>query len=128
MFSSRDIPGEVVDVLITRQETLDRYEGELAAFVAGWLNANNHFLDNPKTSAEVMAPREGLTPEEFLHAMKFIKILNFDDNRRLLTGNTPDILKTLQMQLDAINNDSEFQPAVDLALTIDGRFFRKSPP
>ena len=124
LFSSRDIPGEIIDVLITRRQTLERYETELAALIEGWLAALAELEQNPLPAAQIMASRENVSAEDFLASLDGIQLLDAAENRRLLTGPAP----AMRRQFAVLGELMDIASAPDFDSIIDGRFFAETPP
>ncbi len=68
LFDSTQIPGEIVDVLAVREDFLERHPERVTELVAGWSRAVAYAKTAPMKAAQLMAPRENLTPEAFLKA------------------------------------------------------------
>ena len=65
VFSSRDIPGEIVDVLAFDAEVLEGRSDEVAGVLRALDRALVYLKENPAESFTIMADRAGITPEEF---------------------------------------------------------------
>lgn len=65
VFSSRQVPGEVVDVLAFDGEVLRLRAREVAAFLKAMDRAYEFFRQKPDEACSVMAEREGISPAEF---------------------------------------------------------------
>ena len=65
LFSSRSIPGEVVDVLAVDPAFAQRYPEDVKALVQTWWAARRFAFDNPAQAIALMAQRQQITPEEF---------------------------------------------------------------
>ena len=84
LFSSRDIPGEIVDVMAMRRVILDRRPGDVRRAVRAWFRAVASIHEHPEEAAAEMARRQRLTVEEFLHALQGARIPDLAENRDLL--------------------------------------------
>jgi len=84
VFSSREIPGEIVDVMALRRSMLERRAGEVRRIVRAWFKAQDELKEHPEASAALMAKRQGVTVEEFLQGLKGAHIPDLEENRRLL--------------------------------------------
>jgi NitT/TauT family transport system substrate-binding protein len=88
--STRDMPGEIVDVLALRRSVIRGRGDQVRALVRAWFMALNDLHADPAAAAAVMARREGLSPEEFLRALDSTVIPDRRENLRLLgTTRTP---------------------------------------
>jgi NitT/TauT family transport system substrate-binding protein len=98
IFDSTQIPGEVADALITRGSMAERPPRPLTSLVDGWFRALAYLKAHPMDAAARVAPREQLTPEQFLETLKGLKFLERDENRRILSSNDdtlPDHLRSI---------------------------------
>ncbi len=84
VFSSREIPGEIVDVMTFREAALKNRSGEVRRIVKAWFRALDYLKEHPDESAAVMAKRQGVSVEEFLQGLKGAHIPDLEENRQLL--------------------------------------------
>ena len=84
LFSSRDIPGEIVDVMAVRRSVLDRRAGELRGVLRAWFRAVAYMKEQPQEAAAGMARRHNLTVEEFLQGLQGAHVPDLRENRELL--------------------------------------------
>lgn len=89
LFTSREIPGEIVDVLIVRRELLAERRDDLRSLVRAWFAARARFLAAPRESAARMAPREGVGVDEFLALIEGVRIPDEAGTEALLSGADP---------------------------------------
>lgn len=84
IFSSRDIPGEIVDVLVLRRSVLDERPEEARRILRAWFQAVDHFRADPEGSAALMAKRIHVNVDELLAGFRGAHIPDLEENRRLL--------------------------------------------
>ncbi|MBT4768990.1 MAG: ABC transporter substrate-binding protein [Rhodospirillaceae bacterium] len=75
VFSSADIPGEVVDTLSVSMEFLAGGNEKIAAVIRAWDKALEYAKEHPVESYQIMAEREGVTPDEFEQAMTGLELM-----------------------------------------------------
>ncbi len=92
LFSSAEIPREVVDVLIVRQQYIDRYPTEVQRLLAGWYKALDYLRSHPRDAAERMAPRVRLSATELLDSLRRLELPSSRENQALLGGTNPGFL------------------------------------
>jgi len=95
LFSSRQIPGEVVDVLAVSPELLHRDSKLVAALVRTWWAARQLAAQEPQQATALMAQRQGVTPEQFLSSQRLIRYLDRNQQADLLAADGP-VQRTLQ--------------------------------
>lgn len=86
LFDSREIAGEIVDVLVVRRDYLEREPGVVKRLLRDWFRALAYLEAQPDDAAERMARREGVSAAEFLAALQLLRIPGQRENRRLLAG------------------------------------------
>jgi len=95
LFSSKEIPGEIVDVLLTKKALVEARASDLRSFVDAWYKAKVYLETHPDDAARRVAAREGLTPEEYLQSLRGIRIMGRADNQRLLGAQGAELLSKL---------------------------------
>lgn len=90
IFSSADIPGDIVDVLVVEADVIQQRPGDVARLLRGFDRARRFAREQPDVAATVMARREGLTPAEFRAALSDGVVLlgDADQARYLSPGGT----------------------------------------
>lgn len=89
VFSSKRIPGEIVDVLAVDPLTARERPRELRALVRTWWAARDYARRNPGQAAAVMAQRQQLSPEEFQASQQGLIYPGAAEQRRLLAPGGP---------------------------------------
>lgn len=84
LFSSREIPGEIVDVLAARPAMLDTRRDDFRRVARAWFRAVGEFRARPVESAAVMARHENVGAEEFLRSLSGSHLPDRAENLRLL--------------------------------------------
>jgi len=84
LFTSRDIPGEIVDVLALRRSVIDQRTDESRRLLRSWFRARDLLRDNPADAAMLMARRERLEVGDFLEALNGTHIPDLRENLELL--------------------------------------------
>lgn len=87
IFSSAEIPGEIVDIFLARQSSMDAQPSRFRAFARGWFGAIEQWQRDPQAAAEALAPRLQLTPEQFITAIGGVRLISLAENRELLGDN-----------------------------------------
>ena len=87
LFSSKDIPGEISDVLVVRKNVLVQMSQQLTKLADGWFLALDEIKIHPQKSAKILARRLKITPSEVLESYEGIILPLREENRRFLAGN-----------------------------------------
>ena len=89
VFTSADIPGEVVDVLALAGDVLERRLDDAARIVRAWDQSLAYAAEHPAEARELMASRERISVEEFGEALAGIKLLSSSEQRPLFEPGGP---------------------------------------
>lgn len=95
LFSSRSIPGEIVDVLVVRDSLLHSRRADLVALVAAHFTALKAILADPSAAVARLGARLGLDANEFVAALERIRAPGIDENRRLLGAGAQGLMPAL---------------------------------
>lgn len=98
IFSSQEIPGEIMDVVSAEASVLEKRPDDFRKIMRAWDMALAYAKDNPRHAHTIMAEREGLSHEEFAAALDDIQVVSLDDQQRY----TPLIKPTLRKVRDVL--------------------------
>ncbi|MEO6861383.1 MAG: ABC transporter substrate-binding protein [Microcoleus sp.] len=115
LFDSSQIPGEIVDVLIVREEVINQQSKALQALVDGRFRALDYLSKNPQDAASRMALRTGVTPEQFLESLKGLSSPNLQENQKLLGKTDPSLLNGVKRLSQVMLENKLLPKAVNLA-------------
>jgi NitT/TauT family transport system substrate-binding protein len=124
LFDSSQIPGEIVDVLIVREEVINKQPKALQALVDGRFRALDYLTKNPQDAAIRMAPRTGVTPEQFLESLKGLSSPNLEENQKLLGKTDPSLLNGVKRLSQVMLENKLLPKAVDSAPLLDERLVK----
>jgi NitT/TauT family transport system substrate-binding protein len=91
LFDSKQIPGEIVDLLAVRASAIDKEPKAIKALLAGWFDAIDYMNRDPKDAARRMGIRQQTTGDEFLEAQKGLHVPSRDENLKMLSGAPPEL-------------------------------------
>jgi NitT/TauT family transport system substrate-binding protein len=86
VFSSADIPGEIVDVLVVDRAFLEHHPGRVRRLVQGWFAALKFLEHRPADAAGYMSPRLRLMPHAVMNALSGLDFPDRAENVRMLIG------------------------------------------
>jgi NitT/TauT family transport system substrate-binding protein len=99
LFTSNEIPGEIVDVLVIHERVWQSERHRLAEIVAGWFRALRHVAEQPVLAANFIARRLQVPPDEVLESYAGMRLPGVAENARLLDGELAITLERLQRTL-----------------------------
>jgi NitT/TauT family transport system substrate-binding protein len=94
LFDGRQVPNQIMDVLVVRGDALPRHGKALEWLIAGYFRALRDWRDRAPRVAPLLAPRLGLTPPEVIRAFRGLRLLDLDENRQWLAGAEPILERT----------------------------------
>ncbi|MDC0666166.1 ABC transporter substrate-binding protein [Nannocystis radixulma] len=127
LFSSRDILGEVIDVLVVRRMLLERRD-DLLKLVDGWFRGLDYLVQNPTDAARRVATHQGVTAEEYLRSLDGVRLFSLEENRRLLAGPSSPLVSSLRRLSAVTVRYGILEAPVDPAPLLDDRLVRATHP
>lgn len=89
LFDSRQMPGEVVDVLAVEPGFARRHPQQVTALIRSWWAARAYAADHPSESVALMAKREQITPQDFLAFEALVRYPGPAEQHTLLSPQGP---------------------------------------
>jgi NitT/TauT family transport system substrate-binding protein len=98
IFSTADIPGDVIDVVVVRENSLLNPAQWQKKLFRVWQRALDFAKSNPDEAYKIMAEREGISVEEFQAALTGVSVIEKDQQLNTLHSKqlTNNILKVCQ--------------------------------
>lgn len=96
IFSSKQLPGEIVDVLVVHEDVYAQRPQVFAELVDTWFETLDYLSAQPEAAATVIGKRLKISPQEVLASYDGLTLPSREDNRRLLAGPTPELIGTVQ--------------------------------
>ena len=128
LFDSREIPNEIVDVLVVRADIAERRGGQLKKLLAGWFGALAYMRAEPAAAAAIMARREDLSGEEFMAALGGLHIPDRAENLTLLGGRQPVLGQTAPALIKVMVQHGLLPAPLDVAGILAPRLIESLPP
>ena len=119
LFDSSQVPGRIVDVLVVRSEIAAAHTQALKALLKGHFRAREYLASQPQDAAKRMAPRLG---ENALAQFTGLRLLDIQENRALLGGNSPRLKSTATELADLMLRRKLLQRPVSVDRLADPSF------
>lgn len=84
LVSTKEIRGIIIDPMIVNADTIQKYPGSVQAFIKGYYDAYNWYLNNKAEGNKIMAEALGLKPEEFEAMISNSMLLGPVENKQML--------------------------------------------
>ncbi len=104
IFSSRDIPGEIVDVLVVRDTVLERRPKQLRRLIDSYFEGLQRLHEAPDIAATQLGQRTGSSSKALLAAWQLMTLTDRSANRQLFED--PNGLRATMQRLARIMTDS----------------------
>jgi NitT/TauT family transport system substrate-binding protein len=121
LFDSSMIPGEVIDVLLVRNEVLDTRLEAVEALARGWFKALDYMKTQPEKATQNISARLKLSPDEMKEAFSLLTLADRDENRRFLLGKSPALVPLSEKLAAVMRQYKLLTRPVDAATLPDAR-------
>ncbi|MFM6210621.1 ABC transporter substrate-binding protein [Planktothrix sp.] len=122
LFDSRKIPGEVVDVLVVRQEIIETQPKDLEQLIRGWFMALDYLKKQPESAAQIMAERGRITPNELLASLELLNFFTPEENQKLLSQGNRNLVEASEKLSQVMREKKLLNSDVKFSSFLDARF------
>lgn len=118
LFNSQQIPGEIVDVLVVRQDYLNKHPEVINQLIDVWFSALAYLKENPDSAYKQLSRRLNVNFEETVQMYKQLSLPDRIQNTKLLlTENANNSLLKTSLQLrDVMLKNNLLKTSVDPTL------------
>lgn len=89
VFDSRQMPGDIMDVLVTSDQALRERPEQVSALLAGWQRGLQAVQQEPALSAPLLAPGADMDPDAYLATFQGLRFFSVAQSLDLLSGRPP---------------------------------------
>ena len=114
LFDSSRIPGEIVDVIVIREQDIKIHRPRIKQLINGWYQALEYLEHSRDDACERMARRLGITPEEVLESYQGIELPSHEATLELLEGDNPKLAATARNLLESMQRTGVILGEIDL--------------
>lgn len=118
LFTSREIPGEIFDVLVVDPVMLSRQRGPLVKLLRSWQAAQDALRRDPQASIAVMARRGGVSEADFRASLDGLVFFNLDRQQALFRAG--GVLERNLLDLRRVQAQLGLMPATGPLPPVDG--------
>jgi len=124
LFTSKQTPGLIPDVMVFRESVLRNRPDDVRAFVRAWFQAVDYWNANPKEGNALIAKALKIKPETI--SLKGLKLLTLFDNRQAFTPgkNTESLHYTTQLYSNFFARTGSLNRPPDLNQLLDRSFLQ----
>ncbi|KFA90377.1 hypothetical protein Q664_29120 [Archangium violaceum Cb vi76] len=84
LFDSSHLPGELVDLLVVREDVLEESPERVRHMLQAWFQALRHLAEHPADAVTRMSPRLDTSPEELASMLELLRHPTLEENHALL--------------------------------------------
>lgn len=95
LFSSKEIPGEILDVLVVHKNTINTHKEQLYDIAKGWFKGLQQIKESPGASYRFIASRLKLTEKEVKDSYLGLSLPSLNENKKLMLGSPAPLSLTL---------------------------------
>jgi NitT/TauT family transport system substrate-binding protein len=114
IFDSSMIPGEIVDVLVVREELLHAHRDHIQHLIHAWQQSLMLIETRPEASARQMAQRLKLSAEDVLKSHANLEFPGWEQSRRLMDSPDRLLLKQAMKLADSMHEHRLIDAVPDL--------------
>ncbi|MBE9032261.1 ABC transporter substrate-binding protein [filamentous cyanobacterium LEGE 11480] len=126
LFDSSKIPGEILDVLVVHDEVIKNRSDLLQKIIDGHFKALKYMQENPEDAANRIAPREGVTPAQFLESLKGIRIPSIRENIAILERKDTASQQRVQRVSEFMKQKNLLRSPTSLSSLFDDQFVKRT--
>jgi len=122
LFDSTKMPGQIIDVLVTRQAVIDNRSPALETLIQQQLKALAYFEAEPEKSVALISPRMGTTTEGLMQGYKGVTLPNLEGNRALMGGHNPPLMNSANKLISLMIKEKLLYKAPSIDQLIENKF------
>lgn len=114
IFSSKDIPNEIVDVFLVRESLLQDRKSDLMHFTHAWFKALDDLLSNKPEVLSFIGDRESIPVDDIRAMFTEIYLPDVKANQALLGGQIPDFIQGLVLNEQVMRESNMLSSRVSI--------------
>lgn len=122
IFNSKEIPGEIIDVLVVHKNIIESHEDELFDITQGWFKALKQMKDEPVDSYTFIASRMKITNREAKESYLGLSLPSLAENKELLTGSPAPISQTFDRLANHMKRSGLIRESSEKKATLNSSF------
>jgi NitT/TauT family transport system substrate-binding protein len=125
LFTSKQMPGLIADVIVFQGNVLRDRPQDVKAFIRAWFQAQNYWKANPEESKAIIAKTLNIKPETI--SIDGIQLSTLQDNLKAFTpgSTTESLYHTAKLYADFYTRTGGLNAAPDIQKLIDPSFVQQ---
>jgi NitT/TauT family transport system substrate-binding protein len=121
IFDSRQMPGQIVDVLAVTAAAWSGRRAQVLELLAGWEGGRRLLAEEPQVAAAQLAPGTSLTPEQYLATLQGLNFMTLADSALWLTGRPAPLEQHAASLAQTLQDMGLIRRPPDWPALLDGR-------
>jgi NitT/TauT family transport system substrate-binding protein len=84
--TTADLPNYVIDVLLARNEVLEKRKKDYSNLIRAWYKAQKFVKENPEEAYKIMSSKESITPKEFKLFYESFEMFSLEENKKIFSS------------------------------------------
>lgn len=84
--TTADLPNYVIDVLLARNEVLEKRKKDYSNLIRAWYKAQKFVKENPEEAYKIMSSKESITLEEFKLFYESFEMFSLEENKKIFSS------------------------------------------
>lgn len=125
LFTSKDTPGLISDIIVFQGNVLRDRSSEIRAFVRAWFQALKYWQAHPREGNAIIAKALSIKPEAI--SLNGIKLLDLSDNKRAFTAGqtTASLYYTAQLYFNFYHQTGNLGTTAEINKVLDPSFLEE---
>ncbi|MFY0564578.1 ABC transporter substrate-binding protein [Archangium lansingense] len=121
LFDSSQIPGEIVDILVVREDMLEKRPKQVRHLLQGWFQSLRYLEEHPEDAVSRMSPRLDTSPAGFASQLETLRHPTLRENLTLLGEPSSSLLNSAHRQQRFMQESGLLQGLVQPEQMLDAR-------
>ena len=118
VFDSRQMPGDIVDVLVVRTELLQTSPAQVDALLGAWRDGVQALRADPLAAARLLAPGADLQPDAYLSVLEGLQLYTPEESLQQLNGTPPPLAQDAGRLVATLQQMGRIRNAPDWSLLL----------
>ncbi|TNF58012.1 MAG: hypothetical protein EP306_14040 [Burkholderiales bacterium] len=121
VYDSRRLPGQIMDVLVVREQHLTQRGADVDAMLLAWSAGLARLLSEPVSAAGWLAPSLDMSPQEYLDTLAGLRFMTPADSLAHLSGATAPIHREGRQLMELMRQEGLIRNEMVIADIVDPR-------
>ena len=126
LFSTREMFGQVYDVLVVRKSYLREHKYRASTLTNAWFEAIDYFRQYNDEATAVMSARMQITPSEVINSYRGLSLCNLKCNQKMLNSANGSLKNKMLTLAKTMKRYNLMENIPDISLLLNDKYVRKN--